>query len=103
MSRWNGASSLGRGCGRIFGSCGRFNVRPPDVLYVPSHVLPIVHPRRCVATVHDLGYVHFPQAHRPWSRRYLDWSTRFNARQARRVIVDSMATRSDLITCYGVH
>ena len=29
--------------------------RPPDVLYVPSHVLPVLHPPRCVATVHDLG------------------------------------------------
>ena len=29
---------------------------PPDVLFVPAHVLPLCAPRRCVVTVHDLGY-----------------------------------------------
>ncbi len=73
---------------------------PPDVLFVPSHVLPLVHPRRCVATVHDLGYLHYPQMHTPAARWYLDWSTRFNARVARRIIADSQATRDDLIHFY---
>ncbi len=75
--------------------------RPPDVLYVPSHVLPLAHPRRSVVTVHDLGYLRFPEAHTPQQRRYLDWSTRYNARHARRVIVDSLATADDLMTQYG--
>ena len=75
---------------------------PVDVLYVPAHVLPLVHPRRSVATVHDLGYMHFPAAHRPRSYLYLRWSTRFNARTSARVIVDSMATRDDLISLCGV-
>src|SRR5689334_14571946 len=30
--------------------------RPPDVLFVPSHVVPLRHPRRTVVTIHDLGY-----------------------------------------------
>lgn len=76
--------------------------RPPDVLFVPSHVLPIVHPRASVATVHDLGYLAFPEAHTWASRWYLDWSTRFNARHARRVVVDSEATGRDLVRHYGV-
>ena len=75
---------------------------PPDVLFVPSHVLPLVHPPRCVATVHDLGYRHYPQAHTLRSRWYLDWSTRRDARIARRVIADSEATRLDLATFYGI-
>jgi glycosyltransferase involved in cell wall biosynthesis len=75
---------------------------PPDVLFVPSHVLPLVCPRRAVATVHDLGYLHYPQAHTRWSRWYLGWSTRHNARVARRVIVDSLATRDDLERQYGI-
>ena len=32
----------------------------PDLLFVPAHVLPIIHPRRSVVTVHDLGYLYFP-------------------------------------------
>jgi len=74
---------------------------PPDVFYVPSHVLPWLHPRRCVVTVHDLGYLYYPQAHRRWDRWYLDWSTRHNARAASRVVVDSQATGRDLVSRYG--
>jgi glycosyltransferase involved in cell wall biosynthesis len=72
-------------------------VRPPDVLFVPAHVLPLVHARRCVATVHDLGFLHFPEAHRRWDRRYLAWATGWNARQSTVVIADSRATRTDLL------
>ena len=76
--------------------------RPPDLLFVPAHVLPLIHPRRSVVTVHDLGYLHYPGAHRPADRRYLDWSTRWNARQATAVLADSAATRADLVRAYGV-
>ncbi len=71
--------------------------RPPDVLLVPAHVLPLVHPRHSVVTVHDLGYLHYPQAHTRWSRWYLQWSTAHNARAATHLIADSEATKRDLI------
>jgi glycosyltransferase involved in cell wall biosynthesis len=74
---------------------------PPDVLFVPAHVLPLVHPRRSVVTVHDLGYRHEPQAHRLLDRLYLELSTRYNARAATRVIADSAATKRDLVQLYG--
>ena len=75
--------------------------RPPDLLFVPAHVLPIVHPRRSVVTVHDLGYLYYPQAHRLLDRLYLDLSTRYNARAATHLIADSSATKRDLIERYG--
>jgi glycosyltransferase involved in cell wall biosynthesis len=76
--------------------------RPPDLLFVPSHVLPLVHPPCSVVTVHDLGYHYFPQAHTLSQNLYLRWSTRHNARSARRVLVDSDATRRDLVRLYGI-
>lgn len=76
-------------------------VHPPDVLFVPAHVLPLVHPR-AVATIHDLGYRHFPDAHTWKARLYLEWGTRHNARASRLVIADSRATRDDLMRFYGV-
>jgi glycosyltransferase involved in cell wall biosynthesis len=77
-------------------------LHPPDVLFVPAHVLPLIHPRRSVVTVHDLGYLFYPEAHRPADRRYLDWSTRWNAHQAAAVLADSQATKADLVRAYGV-
>ncbi len=73
---------------------------PPDLLFVPAHVVPLAHPRT-VVTIHDLGYRAFPGAH-PWrSRQYLEASTRWSAGVARRVIVPSEATARDLHAAYG--
>ncbi len=76
--------------------------KPPGLLFVPSHVVPLWHPRRTVVTVHDLGYLEYPQAHTRGSRLYLHLSTFFSARSARRVIVISEATKRDLIRHYRV-
>ncbi|MEA3344762.1 MAG: glycosyltransferase family 1 protein, partial [Chloroflexota bacterium] len=75
---------------------------PPDLLFVPAHVLPLLHPRRSVVTVHDLGFRFFPQAHRTLDRWYLEWSTRYHARAAAHLLADSEATKRDLIELYGV-
>lgn len=75
--------------------------RPPDVLFVPSHVLPMFYRGPSVVTVHDLGYLVYPQAHTSFQRWYLDWSTRLNARKADYIIADSKATRTDLKRFYG--
>jgi len=77
-------------------------LRPPDVLFVPAHVIPLLHPRPSVVTVHDLGYLYYPESHRAWDRRYLDWSSRWSARQAAAVLVDSAATGRDLAQAYNV-
>jgi len=71
--------------------------RPPDVLFVPAHVMPVGCPVPAVVTVHDLGYMHFPAAHPAFDRWYLDWTTRRHARRAAYVVADSAATRRDLI------
>jgi len=76
--------------------------QPPDVFFTPAHVIPYGYHGPSVATVHDLGYHYFPEAHTRRQRAYLRWSTRHNAQQSRRVIADSKATKSDLINFYGV-
>ena len=74
---------------------------PPDVLFVPAHVLPLFRPRASIVTVHDLGYLYFPQAH-PWRQRvYLDLSTRWNTQVAAHILADSEATKSDLVARYN--
>ncbi len=76
--------------------------RPPDLLFVPAHVLPLIHPHKSVVTVHDLGYLYHPEAHTRFQNAYLRWSTRYNARAAARVLADSQVTRDDLIRHYHI-
>jgi glycosyltransferase involved in cell wall biosynthesis len=76
---------------------------PPDVFFTPAHVIPVGYRGAAVATVHDLGYEYFPEAHPRRQLAYLRWSTRHNARVSRRIIADSNATRDDMIKLYGVN
>ena len=75
---------------------------PPDLLFVPAHVLPVVRPRRTLVTVHDLGFRRFPEAHPTSQRQYLEMSTRWNARVATHILADSEATRDAIIEAYDV-
>ena len=70
----------------------------PDVIFVPSHVVPWpgMGTVPAVVTIHDLGYLHFPDRHPVPERLYLGWSTRHSAGVARRVIAVSQATAHDL-------
>lgn len=78
--------------------------RPPDVLFIPAHVVPLIIPARrlppSVVTIHDLGYHAFPQAHTPFQRVYLPWSTRWSAHMASHIIAVSQATATDLQRYY---
>lgn len=74
---------------------------PPEVLFVPAHVIPWWCPVPAVVTVHDLGYQHYPRAHRAFDRRYLAWTTRRHTRVARHILADSAATKQDLISFYN--
>jgi glycosyltransferase involved in cell wall biosynthesis len=76
-------------------------LHPPDVLFVPSHVLPLVHPQRSVVTVHDLGHRYYPDTHTTAQRRYLEWSARYHVRKAAHLLADSQATKDDLVHLYG--
>jgi glycosyltransferase involved in cell wall biosynthesis len=75
-------------------------VRPPDVLFVPAHALPLYHPRASVTTVHDLGYLHFPDEHTRTSRLARHLANRWSAAQAAHTIAISGATRDDLVRHY---
>ncbi|MEM7116526.1 MAG: glycosyltransferase family 1 protein [Chloroflexota bacterium] len=74
--------------------------RPPDVFFTPAHVIPYTYRKTSAATVHDLGYHHFPQAHTKRQVAYLKWSTRHNGRSAHAILADSQATKDDLIHFY---
>jgi glycosyltransferase involved in cell wall biosynthesis len=73
------------------------HTHPPHVFFTPAHVIPFTYRGRSVATVHDLGYHHFPEAHPPRQLAYLRWSTRHNGRISSHILADSQATKDDLI------
>jgi glycosyltransferase involved in cell wall biosynthesis len=54
-----------------------------------------------VVTVHDLGFLAFPESHTAFQRWHLGWSTKRHVRLARAIVADSEATRRDLAARLG--
>ena len=63
----------------------RIGAPSPGVLFVPGSRHPACS-SASVVTIHDLGYLHVPESHPPEQVRMLDWTTRWNARVAKRII-----------------
>lgn len=69
-------------------------------LFIPSHLMPLIHPKNTIITLHDVAFKRFPEAYGFLSRWYLNWGTRRAVRRARHIIVPSETTKKDLIQFY---
>lgn len=73
----------------------------PDLLFIPSHTLPIVHPKRSVVMIHDVAFRRFRTAYNFFQYSYLQFSTWLAVREASKILVPSRATHDDLIQFFG--
>ncbi len=96
----------------------------PDVLFIPAHTIPIVHPKRTVYVAHDLGFERDASLYANtyiggiWMHRlvklvtlgkygtteldYHRWSMRYAVQHASQIITISQFTKSELQDCYPV-
>jgi glycosyltransferase involved in cell wall biosynthesis len=77
-------------------------IHPVDLLFIPASALPFWHPKKSIATVHDVAWRIYPGAFTKIMRRYLEWSTKLAIKSAAKVITVSEATKKDLEKFYGV-
>ncbi len=117
---------------RFFWTQGRLSLemlfRRPDVLFVPAHALPLIHPKKSVVTIHDIGFHREGRLYEEASigaegkrrqsvidflvrtlslgrygansRDYLEWSTLFSLQHAKKTIAISHFTKDELIDAY---
>ncbi len=75
---------------------------PVDVLFVPAHTVPLIHPKNTIVTVHGLEFEFCPKAYSPWQRFYMRFVIKNSCRWAKKIIAVSENTKSDLISKYNV-
>jgi len=96
----------------------------PNVLFVPAHALPIIHPKRSIVTIHDIGYEKDKTLYEEEkigaedsrikkiinffirllslgkyganSVDYLKWSTEYASKKAYKIITPSNFTKNDI-------
>jgi glycosyltransferase involved in cell wall biosynthesis len=75
---------------------------PVDILFVPAHTIPILHPKKSFVTIHGLEYEFCPRAYSYLGKLYMRWVIRNSCRWAKRIIAVSENTKRDLIRMYKV-
>jgi len=108
--------------------CLEMLIHKPGVLFVPSHTLPVFHPKKSLVTIHDVGFENDRCLYSKESicregglaRRaidllarivtggkygansidYLAWSTEFALKKARRIITVSEFSKQEIIKIY---
>ena len=71
-------------------------MNPPDILFVPGHVFPIIHPKKTVMTVHDVAAQVFPESYNLFERWYSTWSAKVAVKKLWKVIVPSEFTKHEI-------
>lgn len=74
----------------------------PDVLFVPAHTVPIIHPRKTVVAIHGLEYEFCQEAYSRWERIYMHFSIMYSCKVASTVISVSENTKRDVMKLYQV-
>lgn len=75
--------------------------RPPNILFVPSHTIPWIHPKKTFVTIHGLEYEKCPKGYSFFSRFFLRFFTKWSSKRAH-ILAVSQSTKKDIITYYGV-
>jgi len=74
----------------------------PDILFVPSHVLPLISPKNTVVTIHDLAWKYFPNAYDKKEIYLQNLAIKLAIKKKSKIIIYSKSTLSDLKKFYNV-
>ncbi|HOW60456.1 MAG TPA: glycosyltransferase family 1 protein [Candidatus Moranbacteria bacterium] len=75
---------------------------PVDVLFIPAHTVPVIHPKNTIVTIHGLEYEFCPNAYSFWEKIYMRCSIRKSCQWGKKIIAVSENTKKDLINLYKI-
>ncbi|MBT4153535.1 MAG: glycosyltransferase family 4 protein [Candidatus Magasanikbacteria bacterium] len=73
----------------------------PDVLFIPAHVAPCIHPKKTVVTIHDIAGVRFPEVYSAFERWYSIFSAKRAMRKVSDVVVPTEYTKQEILDVFG--
>lgn len=75
-------------------------LHPPDVLFVPAHVMPLKGAKKTVVVIHDVAPLRFAESYSWWERMYARWTTDLALRHAAEIIVPSAFTKQEILAWF---
>ncbi|MBI5071276.1 glycosyltransferase family 4 protein [Candidatus Falkowbacteria bacterium] len=76
--------------------------RPPEMLFIPAHTIPFIHPNRVVTTCHDVAFLRLPEAYDWLALKYHKFAIKFAIRHAAKIISVSEFTKNELIEFFKI-
>lgn len=73
----------------------------PDVLFIPAHTVPLIHPKKTVMTVHDIAAVRFPGGYSKFEAWYSVWSAKYAYKNVWKIICPSKFTADEMKNVFG--
>ncbi len=74
--------------------------QPPDILFCPAHTIPFFHPKKTFTTLHDVGFVDYPELYDKLSLWYHRLSARLAIRTAWHIFTVSEFSKSRIMENY---
>lgn len=75
----------------------------PDVLFVPAHVIPLIHPPKSIVTIHDIGFAPYPEIYSWKDIFYHKWAIYWAAKRAHKIITVSEFSKNELVRVYNIN
>ena len=73
----------------------------PDLLFVPAHVQPMIHPKKTILMVHDVAAKNTPGAYNRFEKWYSIWTAEEALQKLPAVIVPTEAVKADLLNVFS--
>lgn len=73
-----------------------------DVLFIPAHTVPLIHPKKTIVVVHGLEFEFCGQAYSTWEKMYMRMVIKNSCKWASDIICVSKNTRDDVMQLYGI-
>lgn len=73
---------------------------PPDILFIPAHTLPLIHPKKSIVMIHDLGFRHNPELYPLRQKLYHNFVINFVTKHASHILTPSEFVKQDIIKTF---
>jgi glycosyltransferase involved in cell wall biosynthesis len=77
-------------------------INPPELLFVPAHIIPFISPKKVITTIHDVGFRRFPELYSQIELKYHNFGLEQALRKALKIITISEFSKREIVELCNV-
>ncbi len=72
-------------------------IKPPDILFVPAHIIPLVAPNNTITTIMDVGFLRRPEIYPQKELKYHRFGLRQALKKAKKILTISEFSKKEMV------